>query len=73
MGKQTSSGGGFGKITSKENAKAAMASLREEAPLAINKHEAASKQFEDKNVYRNEFPGLGLGNQPKNKTGKADK
>lgn len=27
----------------------------------------------DKNVYRNEFPGLGIGNQAKSKTSKADK
>ena len=46
MAKQTSSGGasgGLGKITSKENAKAAMASLREETPISFNKHEVASK------------------------------
>jgi hypothetical protein len=46
MGKQTSSGGakgGFGKIISNENAKAAMASLREETPISFNKHEVASK------------------------------
>ena len=76
MAKQTSSGGasgGFGKITSKENAKAAMASLREETPISFNKHEVASKQFENKDVYRNEFPGLGIGNQAKSKTNKADK
>jgi len=50
-----------------------MASLREETPLAVNKHEAMIDKFQDKNVYRNEFPGLGLGNQAKSKTNKADK
>jgi hypothetical protein len=70
MGKQTSSGGGkanggFGAITSNETAKAAMASLREETPLAQNKHEAMIHKFEDKQMYKNEFPGLGLAQSKK--------